>query len=291
MPLLTKSKLINNTLTFKYRHCRRVVFWLKSTGMVPVVQSVLFALDQHNQSVLPDNIEILKNTPVNKRLLFRIKMPTEESFVVKVLTLHLFRLRLKYWYMKHHRYRFAEAANLIIANKRGLRVPQVHGYGRIHGPSGLIKKDMVILEDLNNHISFNELLEQNKANKQECINILNRLIPVFVSHYKAMCNNWDINTSSVIFDRDNPEHPPYVLDFEHIVFLKKPSLENLMFLAAKFAAGFPGWMSKEVVYSWAAEILNPLNIEDVNEKKNLVKRFGYYLNLPYMPHRQRMRIR
>ena len=120
--------------------------------------------------------------------------------------------------------------------------------------------------------------------------MLNRLIPVFASYYRAMCNNWDINTSSVIFDRDNPELPLYILDFEHIVFLKKPSLENLMFLAAKFAKGFPGWMHRELVYSWAVEILNALRIEQADDKKTLLSRFGYYLNLPYMPHRQRMRI-
>jgi len=290
---LNKSKIIKDTLKFEYRHCSNIVFWLKDPNIAPIAQLSLHTLDKCNQPALPDNIEILKNTPVRKRLLFRItsSTPTEKSFVVKVLTLHLFRLKFKYCWMKYHRYGFAETANLIIAHNRGINVPQVYGYGRIYGSFGLTKKDIVILEDLNHHISFSELLENNKENEEECINLLNRTSPVFVSHYKAACNNWDINPGSVMFDLHDLKLEPLVLDFEYVVFHKKPSLEVLMFLAANFAKGFSDWMNRGIIDSWAAKLLDRVEVENPDVKGKFMKRFDYYMSFPYMPHKERMRIR
>jgi len=287
-----KSKIITNTLNFKYKHSDNIIFWLKDANIVSVVQSVLSALDKHNQSGLPDNIEILKNTPVSKRLLFRIKLPAQKSFVAKVLTLHLFRLRLKYCWMKYHRYGFAETANLIAANNRGINVPQVYGYGRIYGSARLIKKDIVILEDLNHHIPIDELLERNKENEQECINTLDRVIPMLISHYKARCNNWDINTGSVVFDNQDSESHPIALDFEYVVFYNKSSLENLMFLAARLAWHVlyaADWMDKEIFYPWALKLLDRAKVTNIDLRKKLMDRFDYYLSLDYIPHRERMK--
>jgi hypothetical protein len=295
MPLLTKSKLINNTLTFKYRHCRGVVFWLKNADMVPIAQSVVSVLAKPDQTTLPDNIEILKDAPVNKRLLFRIKLsvPTRRSVVAKVLNLHLTRLRFKYCWMKYHRYGFAEAANLIIAGERGIRVPHVYGYGRINGSLGLIERDVVILEDLNHHISITELLEQNKNNERECISIINRVIPTLISHYKARCNNWDINAGSLVFDRHDSELDPTVLDLEYVVFLDKPSFEVLMFLAGRVARHVlyaADWMNTEIFYDWAARLLDRAEIADMELRTRLLERFDHYLNIPCMPHKERIKI-
>ena len=290
---MNKSRIIKDVLKFKYRQSRNVVFWLKSPKMFSMIQSFLSALDKHDQPASSDNVEVLKKTPVNKRLLLRINssIPIEKSFIIKVLTVHLLRLKLKYCWMKYYRYGFAETANLIIARNRGINVPRVYGYGRIYGSFGLIKKDIVILEDLNHHISFNELLEQNKENEEECINILNQAIPVFVSHYKARCNNWDINPGSIMFDLHDLKLEPLVLDFEYVVFHNKSSLEVLMFLAANFAKGFSNWMNREIIDSWATELLDGVKVEDLDIRKKFMKRFDYYMSIPYMPHKERMRIR
>ena len=288
-----KSRTIKNTLKYKYQYSGKIVFWLKNADMVSIAQSVLSVLDRPDQTALPDNIEILKDTPPNKRLLFRIKpsVPSQESLVVKVCKIHLLRLRLKYCWMKYHRYGFAETANLMIASERGIKVPHVYGCGRINGPFGLIEKDIVILEDFNHHISFSELLEQNRKNEGECINILKRAIPVFASHYKAACNNWDINPGSIMFDQQGSELDPIALDFEFIVFHGKSSLEVLMFLAANFAKGFSDWMNREIIDSWVAELLDRVKVEDLGIRERFLGRFDHYMSIPYMTHKERIKIR
>jgi len=293
--VFNKSKIIKNALKSKYRHSGNIVFWLKNTDMISVAQTVLSTLDKYNRAVLPNNIEIIRNTPVRKRLLFRIKtsIPTQKSLVVKVLNVHLLRLRFKYCWMKYHRYGFAETANLIIARNRGINVPRVYGYGRINGPFGLIEKDIVILEDLNHHISISELLEQNKKNEQKCINIIDSVIPILISHYKAGCNNWDINQGSIMFDQQDSELGPIALDLEYVVFHDKPSLEVLMFLAARLAWHLlyaADWMNKEIFYPWANKLLGRAEIRDIDVRKKFMERFDYWLNISYIPHKERMKV-
>lgn len=293
--IFNKSKIIKNALKSRYRHSRGIVFWLKDADMIPVAQLILSTLEKYGRAALPDNIEIIRNIPVSKRLILRIKpsVPGQESFIVKVCNVHLLRLRLKYCWMRYFRYGFAEAANLVIAGDRGIKVPQLYGFGRINSPFCLIEKDIVILEDLNHHVAVDKLLQQNRGNKQECINILDRIIPMLISHYKAGCNNWDINAGSIMFEQQNPESEPVTLDFEHVVFHDRPSLEVLMFLAARLAWHImyaAKWMNKELFYPWAAKLLDRAEVTDMGVRKKFMERFDYYLDMDYIPHKVRMKV-
>lgn len=287
---MNKSKIIKDVLGFKHKASDKVVFWLKNPDIIPQVDSFASALEKYGQSRLPSNIECIK--PVHRRLVFVVKPSTvnEKGFVAKVFTLHKLRIRLKYCWMKYNRYRFAETANLIIASKRGMKVPQVYGYGRINGFSGLIQKDIVLLEYLNHHISVKELLKKNMGNKEECIDILDRAIPVFVSFYKARCNSWDINPGSIMFDLKDPNTEPLTLDFEYVIFHKKKSLEVLAHLAANFAKGFSDWMNREIIDSWVIKLLDKVEAADVNIRKNFINRFNYCMNIRNIPHKLKMNI-
>lgn len=287
---MNKTKIIKNALKFKYQHSGNVVFWLKDPDIIPQVDSFASALEKYGQSRLPGNIECIK--PVHRRLVFVIKPSTigGKGFVAKVFTLYKLRIRLKYCLMKYNRYKFAEAANLIIARKRGMKVPRVYGYGRINGLFGLIEKDILLLEYLNHHISVGELLEKNKENKEKCIDILGRAIPVFVSFYNARCNSWDINPGSIMLNLKDPNTEPFALDFEYVIFYKKKSLEVLAHLAANFAKGFSGWMNREIIDSWVIKLLDRVEIADVNIRKNFTNRFNYYMNIRNIPHKLKMNI-
>lgn len=287
---MNKSKIIKEVLGFKHKASDKVVFWLKSPDIMPQVNFFASTLEKYGQSRLPSNIECIK--PVHKRLVFVVKPSAinEKGFVAKVFTLNKLRIRLKYCWMKYNRYKFAEVANLIIASKRGIKVPQVYGYGRINSPFGLIKKDIILLEYLNHHTSVEALLKKNMGNKEKCIDILDRTIPVFVSFYKAKCNNLDINPGSIMFDLKNPDTEPFALDFEYVIFREKKSLEVLAYLAANFAKGFSGLMNRGIINSWAIKLLDRVEATGVNIRKEFINRFNYYMNIRNIPFKHRMNI-
>lgn len=292
---MNKAKIIKNTLKFKYKHSRNIGFWLEDENLVPLTLSSLSIIDKYDRGVLPDNIEVVKNTPVNKRLLFRIDCPytTQKTIIVKALNLHMLRLRFKYCWMKYHRYGFSETANIIVARERGIKLPKVYGYGQVYNSFGLIKKDIVFLEDLGNHIPINELLDQNKDNSQKCVDILDSVIPLLITHYKARCNNWDINTGSIVFDQKSPILEAKNLDFEYIVFNKKPSLEVLMFLAARLVWHIiyaSPWIGNEIFSPWINRLIEAAGIKDTAIRKQLTERFHYHLAKDYIPHRERMKV-
>jgi hypothetical protein len=195
--------------------------------------------------------------------------------------------------MKYHRYGFAETANLIIAKNRDIKVPGVYGYGRINGPLGLIQKDIVILEDLRDHISISQLLEQNRNNGKKCIEILDSVIPLLIAHYKAGCNNWDINAGSIVYNRLEPQTGPVALDFEYIVYHSKPSLDVLVFLAARLAWHIlydAKWFDEDLFNPWAVKLLEAVPVTDEVIKNKFKERFDYYYSFDYIPHKVRMSV-
>jgi hypothetical protein len=290
---LNKTRIIKQAMPVRYRLAPGIVFQLKTEDMIPFIRAMMGVAKKFNAAQKPDNINILKHTPDHKRLLFRLRLDNQpyQSIIVKTQKIHKLRLRIKYAWMKHYRYGFSEAANLVIAANRGIEVPQVFGYGYIKNGFGLTKTDIVLLEDLGqDSISIVELLEQNKNKPQECGNILDRLIHIFIAHYKAGCNNWDINQGSIIFIWRNGSWYPRVLDFEHIVFYDEPSMENLMFMAGQFAQHLPGWMDIHIVDSWAMKLLDAINIKDDQQRKKWIERFNSHLNSPVLPHKVRQKI-
>jgi len=94
-----------------------------------------------------------------------------------------------------------------------------------------------------------------------------------------------------MFNLRDLKQEPLVLDFEYVVFHKGPSLEVLMFLAANFAKGFSDWMDRGIIDSWADELLDRVEVEDLDVRRKFMKRFDYYMSVGYMPHKERMRIR
>jgi len=49
-------------------------------------------------------------------------------------------------------------------------------------------------------------------------------------------------------------------------------------------------MNKEIFYSWAAKLTDRVEIRDMDLRKKLIERFDYYLNIPYIPHKKRMKV-
>jgi len=195
---LSHREIVKDTLKYRYNHSKEAVFWLENQNLIPAAQLVLSFIDDRNGSVTLGDIEILKKD--NKRLILRVKTRSfgKKSFVVKVSLLHSFKQRLKYHLVRDYCYGFSEVPNLIIANKRGLNVPKVFGYGRIYGSFWLTRASIIILEDLANHISTDELLKLRDGNEEKCAEILDYTIPLFIRLYEAKCDNLDINPHAIM---------------------------------------------------------------------------------------------
>lgn len=290
---MNKSKLIRDVLKFKHRHSQRASIWLKNENLVPVAQSAISAIDKYNEAISPHNVVTLKHC-AGKRVVFCINAPltAKETFVVKVFPLRRLKHRLRFPWTKHSRYAFNEAANLIIAAKRGVRVPKVYGYGCIYDSHHLTKASLVLLEYLAQHTSADQLLKLNREDEKECARILDSTIPIFISLHEAYCNIVYILSDAIMLGGEDSKQDPVVLDFEYARFYDKPSLEVLVYEAAYFAQSCPDWLERRIVYDWFAKLLDAVAIRDEGARRKLTGRFDYYLGaICHMSHKEAVNIR
>lgn len=281
---LNKRAILKTTLGLKYSDLPRVKWWLRDESIIPMAQCATSASDEYQKSSSPHNIQILK-ARAGKQFVLRIK-PSElidQSFVVKVFILHRLKYRLKYHALKYDRFAFAEAANLIIASQRGLNVPKLYGYGTIHGFSQLVKKSVVIREDLSRYVTLGALLKLNREDEEESARILSRTIPMFIDLYQAACNHIDMNLDSIMLSGPNSKQKDFILDFEFAQFHDEPSLEILMFEAAFFANRCSALVADGTIKQWRARLLNAIQGRDNATRRELIKRFNYYLSIT-QPH-------
>jgi len=277
---MSKRRIIKNALKVKYGDSRRAKWWLKDESLISVVHSVQPYICRCSESTVQRSFEIIKEE--DNRLVFCVKSTAskEKSFVVKVFPLRCLRHSLKYHVMKysHSRFAFGEAGNLFIAAKRGVSVPRVYGYGHVYGISMLIRKSILILEDLNNHTPIGTLLELNRTDQQKCGQILSRAIPIFISLYKACCNHISVNPGSIMFGDEDSKEDDFILDLEYARFYDMPSLELLMFEAATLARYCRFLLTKETIDGWIHELLDAAEIRDHVTREKMIQYFNYHLN-------------
>ena len=279
MFVFNEQKIFKAALPLKYSDSRRAKWWLNNENLIAVAKSCESIIIKNAESDLQHNVELLKRE--DNRLVFRIKSPSvAKFFVVKVFPLRCLRHRLKYHWMKYRNRRFAfgEAVSLLIAAERGLNVPKVCGYGQLYGPSMLIKKSVLILENLANHIPIGDILRLNKDDQEKCVNILSRAIPFLVSLYKTGCNHISVNSGCIMLSNEDSQQDDFILDFEYANFFDKPSLELLMFEAATLAKHCRTLITPETIDKWMAELLDAVEIRDRLSRDKLIERFYYHFN-------------
>ena len=291
---MSGSKLVQDALKFRYRHSKEARFWLKDESIVPVAQSVLSIIDKHYEPLSEPNIEILRRHCRGsslRKLAFRIecKESPGKSYVVKVFPLRCLKHRLKYHRMRHHRFGFGEAANLLIANERGLKVPKVYGYGHIYGSYWLVKTSIVIVEYLAHQSSIEELLKSCGQDQNKCAQILNHTVPIFAGLYKAKCNHIDVNLGAIMFSLEDSQQDGSVVDFEYARFYDARSPEILMSQAAYFAKRWSDFVPAKAINDWLSKLLDAIEVKDDLIRDKMIERFGYYFSTD-LSRRERMHI-
>ena len=276
---LNKRKILKSALGVTCRFWPQAKWWLSSNDIIPIAQSVLSAEETGDKKSSPESFEILKPRAHGQSVL-RLRSPDDlsASYIAKVFTLRRLKHRLKYHRLKQDRFGFAEAANLIIAAERSLNVPKVHGYGQICGACRLVKKSVVITEDLAHHVTVRELLASSKGDEEKNACVLDRTLPLFVGLYNACCNHIDVNLGSFMFSGDDSQRNDYILDFEYAQFYDKPSFEILMFEAAYFANRCKEAVTDEAIRNWQGRLLDAVDVTDKATREKLTERYHYYLD-------------
>ncbi len=275
-----KRGMLKTALRLKYSDSQRAKWWLKNESLIPVAKSILSDIDKCYESASGHNVDVIKKE--DNRLVFRIKSSssTEISFVAKVFPLLCLRHRLKYHRMKykHSRFAFGEAVSLLIAAERGLNVPKVYGYGCIYGSSGLIKMSVLILEDLVHHTTIGELLKLYSGNEKKCVEIMNRVIPIFITLYKAACNYINVNLGSIMLGDEDSRQNDFILDFEYATFYDSSSLELLMFESANLIKYCRAFVTNKTINEWRDKLLDAAEVRDLVSRGKMIERFNYYFS-------------
>ena len=265
---LRQWKVVGGALRYVYREGRRSKCWLSDESIIPVFRRIQTVLRKWKHDETTADIDII--TQCARNVLFRIRDERSGgSFVCKAFFLHHLSHRLQYF-----NYGLDEASCLVTAKQRGISTPAVYGYGQLYDGCGLVRCNMVLLEDLGHLSTIRELME--KASVPERVELFKRTIPLFISLYKGNCNHIDVNHSAIMLDAADYDAGVYLLDFQHAQFHDSSSHEILMFETGYFARACREWISVEAVYDWLSEILKQIGVIDTSDQASLRGRFDYY---------------
>jgi tRNA A-37 threonylcarbamoyl transferase component Bud32 len=291
IPLLNERKLVKTKLNFEFSDMR-TRWWLRDETLVPLAKSTADAVRDILEDVIPARVKILKRTIFERserKNVFRINNPesSEQFFVVKVFFgdrksnaaegnhKNTARIKLRYR-LRSSRYSLNEVANLFRATDKGINTPRVYGYGHLRGRLRLVKASIIILEDLGASTLENMLMQA--ESEEERSRIFLQTVPLFVSLFRAHCNHIDVNNNAIILADYESKSVPYLLDFQHANFCRKPSFEVLMFEASTLAKSCRSILSHETIEHWLDELLSAVEIYEACDRQKVRGYFDYYLN-------------
>jgi hypothetical protein len=243
-----------------------------------VVEAAMKGLNSPHQMSETSEYELMKQEA--NRLVFRLNCdvgPDKKSVVVKVFPLQCLRHRLKYHSMKraHSRFAYGEAVGLMLAAKHGLKVPKVYGYGQVYDGSLLIKKSVLIMEDLSRHSALGDLLIKHADDQMQCGQLLDRAIPFLIRLSEHGINHISVNVGAIMLASD-PSDEDYIIDFEYAHFYGKPSYDLLAYEAAFLANDSRATVKETVLDAWMGRLVAAAGIQDKNDVKHILDQYRYY---------------
>lgn len=274
-----------------HRHEDRIgtVWHLADRDMITAAEFVSQVAATPQGSIMPAGVEILRQRGSRRVLRVTVREAEQKTVVVKIFRLSSLYRRLRHQFAGYNRFALGEAVNMTTATHRGLDVPRVYGYGYARGKLGIIKTDLLIMEDLASCVPVGELLERHAADRHQCEKILNRVARIFTGLFRAGCNHIDVNPGAILLNR-NDWTRVFLLDFEHATFHRVPSLEILAFEAAYFAGSCRKWVDQATIDRWFAGLAKAVEATDAATAKALADRFACYSHTA-LSRKKRRRIR
>ncbi len=210
--------------------------------------------------------DLLKRGP--RRLVFRQEttVPEHPRVVVKAFPLDTLRHR---W--RHGKYGRAEAANLLIARKRGLPVPRVLAFGW-QRQWGLVMWNALLMECMNGRPMKEHLSTADASAKRA---LLWRVLPLFRRIYETGCNHIDLGPHAILLGATAAED--CLIDFQYCRFLERPSPQTFAAQAGYFAWCLTThWnlVPRDMVTEWFDALLADLSLSNIPE---LQQRFRHHL--------------
>jgi tRNA A-37 threonylcarbamoyl transferase component Bud32 len=289
--LLNERKLVRTNLDFKFTY-RRTKWWLRDETCVTLAESTADAVTGILEDIIPPHIEILKRAILEgteRKTVLRINHPkgSRQFFVVKVFLgdrksnvaqgscKNTARIKLRYRF-RCARYSLDEVANILRARDKAINTPRVYGYGHLGGTLCLVKSSIIILQDLGSSTLKNMLIQA--ESERERSKIFLRTVPLFVSLFRARCNHIDVNNNAIIMADYESKSVPYLLDFQHAVFYRKPSFKVLMFEASALVKSCRSMLSNETIDHWLDELFSAVEIYEPCDRQKMREYFDYYLH-------------
>ena len=189
-----------------------------------------------------ETILIYKKAP--RKCVLLIRQPSEKitELVLKGYPLSKLKDRLK-----HHKFGWREALNLIQAKALGIRIPHFHGYIEAR-KCGLITANAVLIQNLSEHRTLMEMIHDSQ---DDIFDIIDLAIPVISEFYEKGVNYIDMSPHNLMSNVG--ELPLTTIDWQNCAFIEQRNDRQLILHSAQFLhylhAEFPNltwttWMHK-----------------------------------------------
>ena len=158
--------------------------------------------------------------------------------------------------LKHQKYAFTEAQNILRARRLGIPSPKLFGFG-MQKRYCLVSWNAVLLEYITD--SSMELMLDEMDNLSEKYRLLERAFPLFKILYESGCNHIDFKPGSIHLNETEAK----IIDFQYVNFLSQPSLRVFAAQAGYFAwytSVRNHWVSVTKMQNWFSGLLDYLNL-------------------------------
>jgi len=171
---------------------RRLKWWFRDEQVSQTRQVFLDAI-LNPKAVSPD-WRMHAHRRTERKVVLRIEAVNGgTNFFCKGFLLNTFSRRLRAF-----RCGLDEAANFIRARQHGIAAPRVLGYGQMRDDLGLVRMNMVILEDLEYCVTISQLMQS--AAEYDRAALFHKTTSLFADLYHAGCNHIDINSRAIMLN-------------------------------------------------------------------------------------------
>lgn len=154
-------------------------------------------------------------------LLLRLPKNSGGDIVLKGYPLRNFSDRLK-----HRRFGWLEACNILKAQNLGLPVPELMGYIE-HRKFGMVIANGALIQNLPEHKTLMEM-----AHATDVFYTINRAIPVIHLFYLKGINYIDMSPHNLM--SDGSDSPPITIDWQNCAFIEPKNPRQLILHASQF---------------------------------------------------------
>ena len=230
-----------------------------------------------------ETIQIYKRA--HRKCVFLIRQPSEKITELVVKGYPLSKLKDK---LKHQKFGWSEALNLIQAEALNIHIPHFHGYIEAR-KWGFITANGVLIQNLSAHKTLMEML---KDSPNDISKILDLAIPVISEFYTKGVNYIDMSPHNLMVK--DLSDIPITIDWQSCRFIQPKNVRQLILQAAQFLRYLNETISTQQQDIWTSSLYKRCSpeisqdnflklVQHYTEAKRPPKCVRYNLNFPLSP--------